>query len=108
MACAGAKLYLAAGMAFAAPTTCISIREINPSTAFAGSSFVPIGGDGGGPLICACICTPPLTKRAPARTRTRIRIVHPQFKFACDAILAYQTCYGRRSYQQWIGDPVQD
>ena len=34
--------------------------ENNPSTAFAGSSFVPTDGDGGGSLICARICIPPL------------------------------------------------
>jgi hypothetical protein len=49
MPCVGAKLYLSAGIAFAAPTTWNSIMESKPSTAFAGSSFVPTGGDGGGP-----------------------------------------------------------
>src|ERR1700684_922079 len=48
MPCAGAKLYLSAGIAFAAPTTWNSIMESKPSTAFAGSSFVPTGGGGGG------------------------------------------------------------
>src|ERR1700723_386137 len=78
MPCFGAKLYLSAGIAFAAPTTWDSSKESKPSTAFAGSSFVPTGGDGGGPLICARICTPPLSITAPARIRARIRIVYPR------------------------------
>src|SRR5580704_4784043 len=90
MPCAGAKLYLSAGIAFAAPTSWNSIMESKPSTAFAGSSFVPTSGDGGGPLICERICTPLLEITAAARTRARIRIVHPQSGLF-QAIPAYQT-----------------
>src|SRR5271163_236143 len=80
MPCVGAKLYLSAGIAFAAPTTWNSIMESKLSTAFAGSSFVPTGGDGGDSLICARICIPPLTITATARIRARIRIVYPRSK----------------------------
>jgi hypothetical protein len=74
----GAKLYLSAGIAFAAPTTWDSIEDSKPSTAFAGSSFVPTGGNDGAPLACERICRPQLEITATARTKVRIRIFHPR------------------------------